>query len=418
METQIGQPLLSEREISVGETFPPTRRTQLNNVWRDYNTFYYGNYKGFVIAGEHLRLEMNLIRYIANFWREFVVPERIEIDNLSAREQELYDILHPILIKATRTVVSDIALYGVGVFDNRFLMDIKTVNPQHWFPVRKPYMPNTPDSDIIASPFIENYLQQSADRIRITKFSGNLSESINYKLDGWTISDQVSPPELMFSPTLPVRPVTLDDTLYGYSLITDVITYIMEIQRRESAISRALDKQSNPHIALPENVVAYDENDNPVIDIEGMVIPLGAEDADPKYVTWEASFEAAEVELDRIMNRIWQLAYISPLLVNPTLRASLPGTLSGVALRRLSIPTTQKIKAFREALTPAIIDVLNAQAELLNLNGGELIQFDIDIEDVDWGAPLEVVGEEELESNEQPSTEQTDNPPEESGEAS
>ena len=253
--------------------------------------------------------------------------------------------------------------------------------------MRAAFDDNVENGDFIAYPYdtrVDNV--GTPDRVVSYFFyQGNVIER-HYRYEGTTIHEQLS--EVARAAGFPaVVPVTLGSGFYGRSDFEDTDVYIKELFRRESAVSEALDKQANPHLAVPEGVVTVQPDGSITVDRNGMVIPVPEGSEAPSYVVWDPSFEAQDGAIMRAEDRILQLSKISKILVDPKLRQSAP---TGAALRRLAIPTVNKIRHIRGRLDEAIKLVIMGQAYLHAETGGEV--FEVEPRDIKIQWPPELSG--------------------------
>ena len=391
-------PLLSLDDLGMTKKhFPPRRRAPLNVYWDNLNQWKHGIYMSFVEPGKEFRVSMNIFQAVVDFWRDVVVPREISITTSNALAQNFIDGVHDNLLHAMRGVVEDMVLYGVGIFDNRRPRVPEALDPRYWFPVTPAYDFADIFATIIALPYSENDMGVP-DRLRVTKIVGNLAVARSYRMSGLMLSEPLGEAEELAVPDGVLVPVTLDNSLYGYSQMRDLLPYIRELHRRETAISESMDRVSDPHLALPESSIVRDDNDIPMVDLRGMVIPLREEEPEPGYVSYDANYESQEEAVRRVVARIWWLAGISPSLLEGEGQLSSSIPMSGAALRRLALVTTMKTAAFWEALDPAVKETLRAQMQMENIAPPEP-----DAIKINWGEPL-LVGEDEESQNEQEPT--------------
>lgn len=422
MPRNTAQPLYSMDDIGTGKQWPPPRRAGLNKKWASYSRYLEDDFNGFVTKNtkptsesrfntnyDKERVETNYFSIITSFWRESVVPARIEITVPNARTQDFVDALHDSLLVALRQVVIDEVLNGVGVFDNRMLLAPRAVNPQFWFPVRAPYDYDMAIGDIIAYPYIEENIA-FADRIRIIKIENGLASETSHVLAANSIGNQLSIEADKNSYQVSgysVIPFTLNNSLYGVSHFDKHITQIREIHIRESAIAESMDRASDPHLAMPDSAIPTDDEGNTKIDLRGMVIPMSENDKHPSYISYTPDFSSQETAIKRLRMNIWLAEGIDPTLIEEA-QGSNNIPMSGAALRRLSVVTTQRIRSYWEALKLPLQQLVLGQIELTALSEGmeTVPMVDIDDIEIDFGQPLYVL-EDNTSYDEEPDTAQT-----------
>ena len=386
------QALYNFSEISTGKQWPPKRRQPLNRTWALYNQWYSGNFEHFLQQNQTPRITTNMFALVANFWRDTVVPEKIDISVPNTRVQDMIDALHDNLLLATRSVVTHMAVYGVGVYDNTRYLDPRAINPMYWFPVRSPWDYNESLGDIIAYPFIES-ANYSPDRLRVGKYQNGRGVENNYRLDGFMVTAALRRRETRPVPTLPCISVSLNNSLYGQSAFPIITTQVQELHRLESFVSASMERHSDPHLAMAESSIQRDDQDRPVVDTRGMVIPIQDNEPEPKYVQYELDFEAMEIAIVRMRANIYLLSSIMPsLLESQENTNNIP--MSGAALARLAVPTTVKVRAHWEVLEDAIKDVIMGQIEHAQAGPEVLPMIDKDDIKVDFGEPLYIIQED------------------------
>ena len=287
------------------------------------------------------------------------------------------------LIQSVREVVGQMVTYGIGCFSNTKPLMPEVVDPRYWFPIREAFDQNMGDTDVVAYPFAVE-TPYVPDRIRIQVIQPGLITDRFHQMDGLTIGNLLLETETEMPDMQVITPVRLSEGFYGTSMFVDLADYVYELFRRESAVSSALDRHVNPHLAIPESAVQVDENGNITIDLNGMVIPVPDDAELPQYITWDPSFRAQNDAIERAESRILESAAIAPVLVHKQDQLHIP---SGAALRRLSVATVNRIRIIRESLTEAMKDVIVAQATLYSASS-EAITMDRDGIVIQWPPEL------------------------------
>ena len=382
-------PLANISELSTGSQFPPERersRYQEMNKHFEFTKRKYLNQANDENAGKR-RLQPNIYRFLSEFWKDTVVADAPVFNyEGNPRIEQGLEALAPALVTASERVVEDMIIYGVGCFLNRNAFQPQVIDPRYWYPVRDPSDESVGDTDIVAytyraAPF------GTADHVVVMVFeNGTLTRRI-HTLDGLTIGGVTETiEELAGIPA--VVPVRLGPGFYGTSDFLDAEEYVNDLHRRESKVSEALDRQANPHLAMPEAAMSVNSQGQAVVDIDGMVIPVPEnQQTPPKYVVWNAAFDAQHAAIKRDEDRILKFSKISPILVDPEVKL---GAISGTALRRMALPTVQKIKNIRQSLTEGLKDTIIAQFDLLARTGGEVFPIERDAISITW--PVELSG--------------------------
>lgn len=392
------QPIASFDELGPGLQFPPererTRIYQYDRWYRWSERSYIGlepaapgeSQTRFDITGRRQvrRLAPNLFRFLMNFWGDAVAVDApvVEYEG-GGRQQEVVDALMPALMKASRLVVQDMVRYGCGVFYSRHALRPECLDPRFWFPVRPLHDPHAMQGDAVAYPF-SSKPQSVNDRLYMARHHADgRAEAAVYGLDGLTVGGSMEAVDLA-GVEGQVVPVVARDGVYGRSDFEDAAEYVQELHRRESAISEALDRHANPHLAVPEGSLTTNADGSVTVNVDGMVIPVPEGSAMPAYIVWEPQFQAQQEGIGRAEQRILRFSQIAPILATPgefALRGGLP---SGAALRRLAVISVNRLKAIREELTSAWMRVIPANVMLLAEQGGERVSFDADRLRVEW----------------------------------
>ena len=376
-------PIASVDELAAtGRQFPPLREGARVQQMDRYYRFSRDDLD-LLFPGEKPRLKPGLFSDVMDFWEDAVMSDTPVIkyrDN--NRAQEFIEAIAPAIHEAARNVVGDMIRYGVGCFINRRPLQPQSVDPRYWFPVRSASDVSEIIADIVAYPFVLDPNRGSPDAIRIMVYQGDEVFTSWARLEGLTIGetfDTSIAPSAAVTPeaSLAVIPVVMGRGLYGTSQFGRIEAYVKEISNRETRVSEALDKQANPHLAIPESAIRYDEKGQAILDLEGMMIPYPeGTDLRPQYIVWDPSFQAQEASLQKAEQRIQELTKISRILIDPTATGGqIP---SGSALRRLAIVTVNRIRTIRGKLNEAYRDVIVGAADLAVKSGQEGVVIERD----------------------------------------
>lgn len=416
-------PINKAEDIGTGLMFPPERERQRVEVMERYARYSDRRYAGLNAENaDNLRLRPNIFRWLMNFWRDAVISDapvvRYEGND---RINELIEAIRPSLMEATGLVIADLVRYGTGVYVNRRPMLVNVVDPRYWYPVRAPDDNDEGIVDVIAYPFAsgnqraqnvsgtaERSFQPSntppawdtltkpgdfglfPDSLSMTVFDGEGGAVKRiYRFEGRTVGEQEGEQVTLPAGAPAVVSVREGDGFYGTSDFADILEYVAELHRRESSVSLALDRHAHPHLAVPEGVLQTDANGRFIVRNDGMVIPVPEGSRAPEYVQWDANYEAQESSIMRASDRVLRFTAIAPVLVNAE-RGTTRALPSGAALRRLAIPTVNRIRNLRAKLTEAMRDVIVGQVELIARSGGE--RYAIEREKISFRWPPELSG--------------------------
>ncbi|WP_428102579.1 hypothetical protein [Candidatus Rariloculus sp.] len=334
------------------------------------------------------RLKPNTYRFVAQFWQDVVISSPPVITHPGARQQDAIDLMFPSLVAASRNVVRDIVRYGCGVFTNDTAYRPGSLDPRFYYPVARPergeYM-----GAIAAVPFTEGATANVADRLAVTQYqqgSAKASKTV-YALNGQTVGAVKE----SFDDAILAHPVliTWGEGEFGESWYSDIEEYVIDLHRRESLVSEALDRHTNPHLAVHEATFKVGTDGKVTVAQDGMILPIpdGA-DVAPQYVTWDAEFGAQETAMDRAVERIQRFTAIAPVLTQHRQDGHEFNVPSGSALRRLSLVTVQRINTVREALTVGMRTALAENMITAAGAGLEAPTLDADKIKIEWPLPL------------------------------
>ena len=178
----------------------------------------------------------------------------------------------------------------------------------------KPTLTQTPSG----TPLPTGELYVTPDRMNITVYENGRGLRILHKFSGQTIGLPIAGSEVDLPAGMPaVVSVTEGEGFYGTSDFEDIWRYVAEMHRRETGLSVALDRNVNPHLAVPEGVMQQDAEGRYVLSSDGNVIPVPEGASPPAYVTWNPSFEAAQEAIRRARSRILQFTSVAPARRSP-----------------------------------------------------------------------------------------------------
>ena len=380
-------PINNVNEISTGMQFPPesqrSRYTEQDNNYRLSE----GNFYLLVNKGDEFRIRPRIFRFIENFWVKAVISDTPVFDYPNPRTLQAIEVLKPSLIHAARAVVRNYIRYGVGLLLNTKPGMVTSLDPRYWYPVRDAADQLEGTIDIIAYPWQTGVLS-FPNRLRVEVISPGtgLGERVDYSLDSLSIGKPVTQRSGFRIGNPAIIPLRNGDKFYGSSDFGEIRDYVVELLRRETSISEALDSHARPHLAVPDGVLQTNLSGEYIISTDGMVIPVPEGSNNPSYVTWDAKFESQENAIERAEDRIMWFTSIAPVLVDPTDGAK--GATSGAALRRMAIPTVQRIRMVRNDLDTAFRDTLTGALDLMYRTGGEFFDFDPQQFIVNWSPEL------------------------------
>ena len=383
-------PLINKREVSTGKSFPPEREIARYREFAKYSRYSNGKFNG-LWDGVPSRLHPNLFKDVMDFWKLMTIGDRPTINiKDNDRANEFVGSVELALFDAAEDVVADIIRYGVGCFVVEKDLFPQSLDPLYWFPVRPAedvYETDKYTADIVAYSFNRKKTNQgdasqnvfdtnTPTHLMVKTFQGSTVERAIHTMKGTQIGPIVNKTVSRTASWPTIVPVTLSAEFYGVSDFKDMEAYVAELHRRESRISKALDRHTNPHLGVPESSIVTEADGSIRVDQEGMVFPMSDDvKVPPQYIVWDAKFDSQEDAISRAELRILRSSKISPILFKMSKGETMPNVVSGPALRRLALPTVHKIKALRRRLNESIKDVLIKLAELHGVLGGEVISF-------------------------------------------
>lgn len=394
--------ILTADLLSTGKPYPPHReQNRVSRMQRWYNRSnrqFGGMFADDASAsqearfsalssGSTKRLSPNLYRFMLNFWKVAVTADAPVVSyEGNTRTNDFIERAMPSVNDALGEVVVDLIRYGCGVIVCRKPFRTEAVDPRFWFPIRTAFDENEGSEDVIAFPYSDNATADvSPNKIAVFHYTPTSAIERHYRFASGSIGALVSEERVPAS-AVPVVSVSSDSTLFGRSDYEDTDVYITELFRRESIVSRALDKQASPHLVVPQGSLDRNADGSYDISAEGTIFPVPHDTGQtPHYVSWEATFAAQTEAIKRAEARIYQLTGISQILIEPQVRSA---ALTGAALRRLAAPTVSKIRLLRDKLSKAIRDTLVGQASLIANSGGEVFEVDPDQIEILWRPEL------------------------------
>ena len=381
-------PILSTAELTAKSQYPPQRERARIDEMERYARFD-ADILDSLIPGESLRIKPQLYSFISEFWRDQIMdsPPTISYEG-GGRQDDIIGEMYDALMSASEVVVYDMVRFGMGCYHNIIPLQPLALDPRGWFPIRSAKDLNVGTTDIVAYGYSTDTQNLANNRISITVLdnaTGRATER-DYHFEGLTVGAAASEVTERLVGTPAVIPVRHGHGFYGKSLFKGISTYVTDIIRRESGLSEALDRHINPHLAIPEGALQVDDTGQVQLSEDGMAIPVPEGAQLPGYITWDPSYTAQHESITRAMERILMKAAIAPVLVDPTKAAG--SIASGVAIRRLALPTVKKIRQIRNRLTDAIKDTIVGNAALYGAAGGEIVEMDRDSIRVVWGPEL------------------------------
>ena len=142
----------------------------------------------------------------------------------------------------------------------------------------------------------------------------------------------------------------------------DIEPVLAELIVRMISVSRVLDKHTDPHIVMKsENILppatesaVKEQKDRELKSDNPFFFELHGENADMKYLIWDASLAAADVQIDRLLDELHIMTGIPSTAFGVTRQGN---TNSGVSLERQMFATLQRVRRLRRRLEMAFAEV-------------------------------------------------------------
>jgi hypothetical protein len=139
-------------------------------------------------------------------------------------------------------------------------------------------------------------------------------------------------------------------------------------------------KHTDPNMCGDPMYLSYNEDtgsyDAPV---GGTFFPYSKEGGEPKYLTWDGKLEAAEKQLDRLIEMLFYVSETSPACFGLDKNAT---TESGAALKKRLLRTLAKVNRKKLYSDPAIKDLLEVAMKLDIVWCGR--KYKVERPSIDW----------------------------------
>lgn len=172
----------------------------------------------------------------------------------------------------------------------------------------------------------------------------------------------------------------VDNDIYGVDDYEDLDSLVLELAVMLSRNSMVLAKHTDPNMYGPASALQYDETTGQYgIKGGGTFYPVEDGEQPPGYLTWDGRLEAAEKQIDRLIELIFYISETSPAAFGMD---KLSSTESGAALKKRLMRTIAKVNRKKLYADPAIKDVLEiAQMMDVTWAGGN---YEVERPSIDW----------------------------------
>ena len=355
--------LLAATEFRPGVPMVPWReqtRVQAMDRWAQWSN---GDFIGIGTAAEQkgadFRRKPNVFQFVEQFFARTVIPRLPVVEYEGATDTVARAIGNalPPLVQQLRIGVRYLVRFGCAVF---FVRPHAAVawDPRWWYGVRSGDDWRMGMEDLVIQPWSSTDQQYYLpDRVTCWHTSTMSVEArrVVYQLTAQSVGEQLSQSAVQVG--MPgVIVVRQGEGEFGESDFPVMQDAVAEIQRRESALSEALDEHVFPHTAVPEDSVAVGVDGSVKLAERGAVIPVPRGSRNPEYMVWENNFQAHVDSYNRAFDEVLRLVGIAPVLVDRF--GTSRQVVSGLALQRLGHVTVARIEQLREALLPAVQGVV------------------------------------------------------------
>jgi hypothetical protein len=148
----------------------------------------------------------------------------------------------------------------------------------------------------------------------------------------------------------------VDNDVYAVDDYEDLDSLILELAIMLSRNSMVLSKHTDPNMYGDPTYLERDEKTGAYkLPLGGIFFPVGQDGKPPGYMTWDGKLEAAEKQIDRLVDFIFYISETSPAAFGMDKSSS---TESGAALKKRLMRTLAKVNRKKMYADPAIKDVL------------------------------------------------------------
>jgi hypothetical protein len=402
--------------LSIGKTFPPTSQAERLDSYRKNRELYDGEHLS-VFKEQFKRIDRVISNFseIINYATIINYPKKISLKTADlicgekprflagkqgSKEQQSINKIDKIndLQSLAYSLILDVSRYGDGLLyvkkDSNGVGKITIARPEFWIPVV--YAEDIKEIQYhvyawtidIASDSNLFGIQTSGQKYLVVQIHGKGTVStvkylIETSYNGSTIKSVVEPMQtyntgLNDFAIIHVPNVLTSDCVTGASDYNDLDSIVSEIEVRLSQISKILDKHAEPSISGSASAITV----NPVTGENelhmGNYFIRDREDPPIEYITWEAQLDANFKLLEKLMESLYAISEISPILFNDikNFKQDAP---SGTALKRMIAPTIAKVNRIKMKLTPAIIKAIQLVSQLGGKEITDLTDTDINI---------------------------------------
>ena len=341
----------SEELFGIGRIFPPNRTNPQVKAFENRRMLYD---RGYFRNEQDLKEQVrsNYYKRVTNFWSQTLYAIPPTINSEDGAINEFVQAFQETVLSAMQLVANGASIEGVGIAYLSRPGNVGFVNARHWFPVVAPDDESDIRTHVIAYPYLSGESDDNnvPDRIKLIFIRRGQKEIRDHKLEGNTIGELLAQ-SVQAVPDVSVIPTvhTAAESHYGVSDYPDLLELIRELNRRLTKNSSVITRHADPHLAVPAGALAEDTDGQTRLEApdftKSKVLPVQDGEATPAYVVWDAKLEGSFSQIERVLDQFFVISSISPSLFGA--EKVMGRSSSGLALRRMALPTVQRLLFIR-----------------------------------------------------------------------
>ena len=330
-------------------------------------------------------IRTNSYRKVAKFWVDmlYAEPPNMRVSNTSVQDfigRHRDNVVRVMMLAGIGATVE-----GVGIVVSLNPGEVGFVNACNWYPGVDAGNQEAIVQHNLVYPFIEGDVE-APNRVKVVTIEGTRLESRVFSYEGNNLDGSAFEIDTRTVPENAVVAVyhEASESLYGESGYIDMYPLVEELNRRFQKNSNVLEKHSDPNMQVPASTLNGEDGEQqtiPLGDGEGKAIAVNEGDPDVKYVTFDGKLEASFEQIDKMKNELFEVTALSPAIFGDM--QNLGTADSGAALKRLTLPTTQRLKKLRRYHEEAIRSLYTALGGWEGVSPNDLAEMEIT-----WNEPF------------------------------
>lgn len=298
-------------------------------------------------------------------------PKQIALESIISNT-DLFNTLYQVAI--------DISRYGTGLvmlYEDGF-GQIDITSPRYYYQIVDSFNIKKTINHVLISEYEENEIKYITARIH---YKGYYEERV-LRLEKCKIKDLVSSiivkTGLDDFAVIPMHNILTSETIYGMDDYSDINSLVSEIEVRISQIAKILDKHSDPSVQIPSCVLDQDPATGEYkLKLGNAFILPNKEQAEVKYITWDANLEANFKMLDLLLNQLYIMSEMGSVILGSSENL---GIVSGTALKKMAMSALAKVARIKTRMDLAVKKAISLASQLGGTDITLLKQTDISIE--------------------------------------